>query len=213
MRWSRKTFWWGLVLGLMFIGLATLPVAWAMPEVHERLQTIPTRTPTAQPVPNTPIPPRATQPTQPQPPTETPVPPTPAGVPATTAPTATAIRPTVTSTAVLTPAIAEPPSSDAEGTATVEPADVGGASGPAEGLRTVTATVPVEQPGTPSPTAGVQPSASPTATGVAGSEDVADLPAVASDTRSEPVGRFSWLFVGGALLLAAGGAVLFYSKR
>jgi hypothetical protein len=44
---SHRGIWLGVLLGALLIGIASMPVAWAMPAHNERLQTVPTRTPEA----------------------------------------------------------------------------------------------------------------------------------------------------------------------
>lgn len=112
---NRNVLVSGMILGLILLGLASLPVTWAMPEQGNLLQTVPTRTPTLQAT-NTKSPTSAPNPTDAPPNTD--IPPAPSATPMSSEPTATGTplataMPTATPTVGDSPTPTETPSAEA----------------------------------------------------------------------------------------------------
>lgn len=191
-----------VLLGILMVALmalASIPVAWAMPNHRDRLQTVPTRTPTAGPPTNTSAPP----PTQ-APPTAT-LTPTPTATPfeaaVTLTPTATP-EASVTSTPTMMPTKQEPTTSidtpSPSPTATEEPRPTDTATPTHE------ATIHPSDTETPVAAGGLVLSPS-----VSGTSRV--VPQSAEDVRGTR--GLSWLLWGGAVLLGAGLVLLFLFPR
>ena len=182
LRW-RKVLLGVLMVALM--ALASIPVAWAMPNHRDRLQTVPTRTPTAGPPTNTSAPP----PTQ-APPTAT----------LTSTPTATPSEVAVTLTPTATPEASATP------TPTVMPTEQEPAASIDTPSPSPTATEEPRPTETATPTHEAEVTPSRTVSGGAESEPE-------SAARVEESKGPSWLLWAGVILLGTGLALMFLIPR
>lgn len=196
----QRTVVFGTLLALALLGIASMPVAWAMPA--QQLGTVPTRTPTPGPVTNTPVPP----------PTSAPVVPTATGEPtapviepatATVRPTqmATRVRPTLTQTATPTSVLSTSvPSTPAAGlTPTAGGTGVGDPLPSSDDVVVEATVADSTQPSTPV---------------LADPGEVTQTPRVITPVAATQSERpLSWTMVAGAVLFVLGSAALLMNRR
>ncbi len=207
-------------LGMLFLGLSVLPVAWAMPGSDAVRYTIPTRTPTSAPPTQEPPTQPPTQPPPTQPPGSTATP----GGGEPTVPVATATSTPTGGTATPVEVTGTPvqvTGTPAAGTGT----PVTGTGTPMAGMGTpvqVTGT-PVQVTGTPGDgESGVEEAGEPAAMHTPEPSTAGEpLPATPDGADSEPreedarsaLGPGTWLFFGGLGLLVVGAVILWLSRR
>lgn len=196
----QRTMVWGTLLALALLGVAVMPVAWAMPA--QQLGTVPTRTPTPGSVTNTPVPPPPTsapvEPTATEEPTET------STVPAvaTTGParTATRVHPMSTETATPTATMSASLTASTKVTPTASGIGVGGPVAPLDDVALGTPVVDSTQQ-------------HPTSVPEERAEALPTSSALAPVAVTETTRPASWTLVAGAVLLALGGAALLVNRR
>jgi len=207
----QRTMVWGTLLALALLGVAAMPVAWAMPA--QQLGTVPTRTPTPGSVTNTPVPPPPTS--APVGPTATEEPPDSPSVTPTVGLGVTAVpaRPTVTDTARPAPLTATSTVSPVVGLPSNEQGTPVGASLEAPGADGV----PDDSEPKPDSVSATVTSAAAFATDTA-QPSMLDVPSSNGERPEEAVrttekdSSVSWKLVVGALLLILGGGLFAHTR-